>query len=263
MEHSVLFFDIDGTLLSEKTGEIPQSALKALTEAQKNGHLLFINTGRTICSLPAEIRRYSFDGFLCGCGTGIYCHGEELFASSIPRERGRALIEMAEKCKIGAVAEGKDDVYFPERISRFVPLETTRRYFRTRGMGMECPIERDAFIFDKMFIYTDDQSDLARFIQYLGDDMDAMNRGDGTYEVIQKGYSKATACKFVMDRFGFTMDQVYVFGDSSNDMSMFEFAVHAVAMGSHDPVLDPYAEFVTGEVENDGIAAAMKHYKLI
>lgn len=33
--------------------------------------------------------------------------------------------------------------------------------------------------------------------------------------------------------------------------------------GNHDPVLDPYAEFVTKTVEEDGIAFAMEHYGLI
>ena len=32
MKKSVLFFDIDGTLLSEKTGKIPESAVQALQE---------------------------------------------------------------------------------------------------------------------------------------------------------------------------------------------------------------------------------------
>lgn len=52
MEKSVLFFDIDGTLLSEKTKVIPESAMGALDKAKKEGHLLFINTGRTVCSIP-------------------------------------------------------------------------------------------------------------------------------------------------------------------------------------------------------------------
>ncbi len=54
-----------------------------------------------------------------------------------------------------------------------------------------------------------------------------------------------------------------MFGDSSNDLAMFEFADHAVAMGYHDPVLDPHAEYVTAEVEQDGIARALEHYGLI
>ena len=44
MKKAALFFDIDGTILSEKTKEIPKSAIEALLAAQKKGHLLFINT---------------------------------------------------------------------------------------------------------------------------------------------------------------------------------------------------------------------------
>ena len=63
-----LFFDIDGTILSEITKEIPQSTFRALSKAKENGHLLFINTGRTRCTLPIKITEMPFDGFLCGCG---------------------------------------------------------------------------------------------------------------------------------------------------------------------------------------------------
>lgn len=40
-------------------------------------------------------------------------------------------------------------------------------------------------------------------------------------------------------------------------------AGHAIAMGAHDQVLEPYTEFVTKTVEEDGIAYAMKKYGLI
>ena len=38
---------------------------------------------------------------------------------------------------------------------------------------------------------------------------------------------------------------------------------HTVAMKEHDSVLDPYTEYVTDSVMNDGIEKAMKHYQLI
>ena len=55
-----LFFDIDGTILSEVTGKIPESASAALQKAHDLGHLLFINTGRTICCLPPMICQLPF-----------------------------------------------------------------------------------------------------------------------------------------------------------------------------------------------------------
>ena len=43
-----LFFDIDGTLVSFNTHEIPASAIEALEQAKKNGVKIFISTGRPI-----------------------------------------------------------------------------------------------------------------------------------------------------------------------------------------------------------------------
>lgn len=51
MNRAALFFDIDGTVLSEITKEIPASTVDALKRAHDAGHFLFINTGRTYCSV--------------------------------------------------------------------------------------------------------------------------------------------------------------------------------------------------------------------
>ena len=133
MEKSVLFFDIDGTILSEITRTVPDSAVSAIREAQKNGHILFINTGRTISSIPSEVSRIGFDGYLCGCGTYLVYDGELMFSRSIPEQRGRDIIRKMAECDLYGVAEGVEDVYFPERITRFDNLEQSRRYFREKG----------------------------------------------------------------------------------------------------------------------------------
>ena len=41
-----------------------------------------------------------------------------------------------------------------------------------------------------------------------------------------------------------------------NDLSMFQYA-SAGAMGNHAKGLDPFTEYVTAEVEKDGIAQAI------
>ena len=58
-------------------------------------------------------------------------------------------------------------------------------------------------------------------------------------------------------------DEIYAFGDSSNDLDMIKAAGHGVIMGHHDPVLEPYVEYITDTVENDGLYKAMEHYGLI
>ena len=198
MERAILFFDIDGTVLSEVTKEVPQSAIEAMEKARAEGHLLFINTGRTICSIPTEVRKFQFDGYLCGCGTYLTEHDEVLLKSSIEKQRGIELLRKAKECNLGVIAEGKEDCYFPGHISRFDRLESTRRYFASRGIGIEQSLESERFEYDKLFVYVDDKSDFDSFREYLGDDMEALDRGGKAYEVIQKGFSKATACQFIM-----------------------------------------------------------------
>ena len=46
-DKKILFFDIDGTLLTPHPFKVPESTSRALTKAHENGHLLFINTGRS------------------------------------------------------------------------------------------------------------------------------------------------------------------------------------------------------------------------
>lgn len=55
MNRKLLFFDIDGTLLSENG--IPESTRKALAEARKRGCMLFVNTGRTKVSIPLQVKK--------------------------------------------------------------------------------------------------------------------------------------------------------------------------------------------------------------
>ena len=80
-DRKILFFDIDETLLSHRTLEIPESAKKSIKKAKENGHLVFINTGRTISVVNREIKELDFDGYICGCGSYIEVNGEVIYSN--------------------------------------------------------------------------------------------------------------------------------------------------------------------------------------
>ena len=86
-DRKLLFFDIDGTLLSEKTHTVPQSAKEALKKAKENGHLIFINTGRPISTIDQEIHNLNPDGYICGCGTYITYHDQVIYHHQLSKER--------------------------------------------------------------------------------------------------------------------------------------------------------------------------------
>lgn len=73
MNKKVVFLDIDGTFRDPVYG-IPDSAVEAVENARKNGHIVIICTGRTMGLIPDDIDKNAFDGFIAGGGCHIeYC----------------------------------------------------------------------------------------------------------------------------------------------------------------------------------------------
>lgn len=257
-----LFFDIDGTILSEKTNTIPESTKRAIRTARERGHLTFINTGRTRACVPSMVMDVGFDGILCGCGTEIVYHGKSLMHESLSKEFCVQIAKTVKAANVAATLEG-EVFYF------IVPDRPVFDSFRDGGvlnneeMTLIFDWEPEETLFDKFVFWEDEESEAEIIFDLIRDKMDIIDRGNHFYEIVPKGFTKARAIQLVQEMFQIDLEDTYVFGDSSNDLPMFEYSPNAIAMGEHDTVLDPYTSYVTDTVENDGIEKAMKALKLI
>lgn len=70
MNKNILFFDIDGTIYSNKIGYVTNGIFNSIKVAQKNGNLCFINTGRPYKFIP-KVLKDNIDGFVLGNGSQI------------------------------------------------------------------------------------------------------------------------------------------------------------------------------------------------
>lgn len=261
MERQILFFDIDGTLIDEKKDIIPESAKQALKLAKKNGHLLFICSGRCKAIIPEEVLDLGFDGMVCGCGTYIEYEGKELFHHKLSPELQQEMIRDLLECHIDGVLEGKDCSAF--RCDYWMPV--VKNIFVENGSfkaKTQCFWEEE-FSFDKMALWFDESSDMAKFQRKYSAQFEFIKRDPTFYEVVPKGISKASGMRFVCDRLGIDQTNTVAFGDSANDVSMLQCANTSVAMGGGNPILFDMVDHVTSPVMEDGIARAMKHLKLI
>ena len=62
-DRKLLFFDIDGTLLSEKTHTVPQSAKEALKKAKENGKMTYGELAKELENTNPEQIDKVFDAF--------------------------------------------------------------------------------------------------------------------------------------------------------------------------------------------------------
>ena len=96
MDRYALFFDIDGTLVSFKTHEIPASTILALTQAKANGHRVFIATGRPpiiITNLGAI--KHLIDGYVTTNGALCIVGSETVACHAIPADAARSIADDA------------------------------------------------------------------------------------------------------------------------------------------------------------------------
>lgn len=263
-DRKALFFDVDGTLLSEINGTVPDSAARAVSEARKNGHLVFINSGRTYCYIGPVKDLVEADGYLCGCGTFVMVEGEVLYSYRIPHERGLQIKRDILSCGLDAILESSEACYFRRETSRMPVVEQIRGVIGDAGHASAYSWDtQHGYEYDKFCAVADELSDLDRFLKCMEPDIQVIDRGNDFYECVPAGHSKATAIELVLKHYGIPLKDAYVFGDSTNDLAMFKYAKNCVLMGKHDKELEPYATWITKTVEEDGIAYAMKELGLI
>jgi hypothetical protein len=184
MKKHLLFFDIDGTLIDEKTGIVPQSTLNALHEAGERGHLLFLCTGRTKAIWPKDILAIGFDGVVGGCGTHIYYKDREIFHSVLDAGLQRELADDLVRFRIDGVLEGSRYTYF--RDDMWIP-EVIRIHKGNADISDACLKSwNDELEFDKMALWFDETSDMDAFRAKYENRFDFIMRDPAFYEVVPK-----------------------------------------------------------------------------
>lgn len=258
MENKMLiFFDIDGTLLSSPLAGIPESAHIGIQRARENGHICMINTGRTLKLVGPEVTgKTEFDGLALGCGTMIIYRGEILLHETFSEEEACRIIAGLRKYGIDACLEGSgnnfcdsDDRIFTEVFRRFI--------HGFDGLKYES-YEKAPGHFDKFYAYADRREKMDAFRQKFEKCLDFVDRKGGYFEITPKGYSKASAMRFMAEKLGISMEKTVAIGDSSNDIPMLECAGVGIAMGNSTEDVKEFADFITTDVDKDGIWNALE-----
>lgn len=265
-KQTLIFFDIDGTIVTEQDGkhQIPDSTRTAIRRLQQNGHLCFINTGRSLSEVDDDILNLGMDGLVCGCGTYITCHDTVLFEKSIPFALGNRIMQELEHCRLEWLLEGSHTLYYSTR-----PYQTHIGDFQAEHAA--CSVEYQTvapeaaqnLVFDKFCICVDTASNLSHFMDTFSQELSFIDRGNGFYEIVPAGYSKASGMQYLMEHFGIPQEDTIAIGDSTNDLPMLEYAGISIAMGGSNPAVTASADFVTDDILQDGLFNAFQHLGML
>lgn len=251
MNPYIFFLDIDGTLAAR--GEVPEENVLAIKEAQKAGHYVFINTGRSYAHIHKNIRNAApYDGFVCALGTDIRFQGEQIFSHPLSIETLEKITEIFLQIpETFSVFEGEETLYFVDACMEHWPN------LQIEGVKIKSVQDWKAFYpdvriskFDHGTIDGEPLSDLYDVLTpYV----------HPTYaEYGQKGFNKASGMRLVAQKLGVPMERCVAIGDSANDKEMLMDAGIAVVMQNGIEDIKKIATFVTGNAWEAGVSQAIR-----
>lgn len=79
-------------------------------------------------------------------------------------------------------------------------------------------------------------------------------------DIISKGSGKVLGIKKYIKMMNILKEETMAFGDGENDLEMLEFVEYGVALGNGVDELKKIANYVTDDIDDDGVYNAIQHY---
>lgn len=273
-----LFFDIDGTLC-EPGLPVSESVVQVLHQVQKNGHKIFISTGRNLASIQKFVLDIGFDGIIASAGGYVTIGDTVLEDKKMPPSLLAHAIRVFERHGISYMLETAVGTYADKKAlmsawsDNLSKANSELRRMMTQlleGLGM-LPMEDylGQSVYKICFIGRTEESVLAA-VNELGEGFETVVQDNPVPdqpringETMAKGVDKGLAVRQVCNYFGVSVEDSIAFGDSGNDLPMLKAAGTAVVMGNAAPSVKAFADVVCESCAEDGIAHELKRMGLL
>ena len=252
-----VFFDIDGTLLSNTTNQVPDSTREALKKLRQNGILAVVATARHMLDLQRlPVNDMEFDGYIVVNGQ-LICDASHKMYAGYPIDKGEmeVLSQIFERKKIPFVMITDNDIYInyvndtvvktQEEFHDEVP-ETGRYYGENIYQIVAFASEKEKKILDDLL-----------------DECSITSWADTGIDIVPRDGGKTNGIQVFLDQNGIDRSETMAFGDGENDIEMLQYVGIGVAMGNGKESVKEAADYVTDTVDDHGIEKALKHFGLI
>lgn len=252
----LIFFDIDGTLAMGT--DVPASAAAAVAATRAKGNLVWICTGRPLSYAQTHFGGYA-DGFVCSNGRYAVLDGRPVYDHPLTPDQVREIARRLEPVGVGWLFDGVDAGWYGGNPDGFETMSHVQKPgYARRG------VDPDAIRAYTLDVWVPDVSELPRVAEAL-DGIALVNphTPHPSADITVLGVDKGTALAHIAETLGVAREDTYAFGDGVNDLCMLEAAGHGIAMGNAVPALKRAADFVTTDIDRDGVCNGLAHFGLL
>lgn len=254
-----IFFDIDGTLVSFKTHQIPEPTIQAIHKVREKGIKVFIATGRPRLVLD-NLNDLEFDGFITV--NGGYCTTEKgsiIYKNAVPQKDIDTLIEYQKKEPFPCIFVREHDMFL-----NFMneDVETILALLNFPPVPIKSNEEAaSSEIFQLVCFLTQDKEE--SIMPQVLSDCDSARWHPLFTDAIAKGNSKQHGIDEILKHYNIDLSETMAFGDGGNDISMLKHVATSIAMGNAEDRVKAVSDYVTDSVDDEGIPNALRHFGVI
>ncbi|MFF7335655.1 HAD family hydrolase [Streptomyces sp. NPDC090306] len=263
--YALIATDLDGTLL-RGDDTVSERSLAALARAAAAGARHLVVTGRPAPRVRPLLHGLGGPGGSGGAGLAVCAQGAQLYdvgsdrllwSVTLDRELAETALGKIE-AEVGQVyaavdQDGVDGLTLIEPgYAMPHPTLPAVRVGRRDDLW-RAPISK--VLLRRPGLPDDDLAAAARAV--VGSLATVTMSGPGMVELQPCGITKATGLSLAAGHLGLRAEQAVAFGDMPNDVPMFGWAAHGVAMANAHPELKAVADEITTSNEDDGIAVVL------
>lgn len=256
-EIKAVFFDVDGTLLSHRSNKVPDSTRRALEKLRERGIQSVVATGRYMEEYEKlPVNDIQFDGYLTLNGQLLHDQSRKVYAGT-PIDGGEmeVLASIFRAKRIPFVLIGEDHRYI-----NYVNSTVVRTQSETKGLVPEIGEYSGEKIFQILAFVPETQK---KILDSLLDECVITSWNATGIDIIPKNGGKQNGIKKYIKEHGLDRSNIMAFGDGENDIDMLLYAGIGVAMGNASDLVKSNADYVTADIDDDGIEKALIHFGII
>lgn len=276
----IIFLDVDGTLVDYEN-KIPESAIIAIQQARKNGHFVYMCTGRSRAEIQPELWAIGLDGLIGGNGSYLEHQGQVLLHQSLSAVDSHAIVDWLEERGLEFYLESNSGLFASRGfVEKAKPVLQT--YMLRKGQIAE-EIE-DLEVTEVLHglvlngdLYRDDVNKISFILDTYQDHLDSKmafahlkagtwgGRGETALfgDLGVSNITKDYAIDLLLKHLNMSKEATIAFGDAKVDIPMLEYCAIGVAMGNGGPEILAMADLVTDDVNQDGLYKAFDKLGLL
>lgn len=251
--------DLDGTLL--KSDKSLDDNIKDVISGQD--YKFTIASGRSMVLVKKFISELNIDlPYITNNGAEIYQNDACVKQYSIPDDEVRFILNLVQKFDLECHANAENCIYTMGKIDLILP-------FRKRFEGV-LPIVDNASVnavcantINKIMCIDKDLNKVQEFANKINLYCEHVHceRAEGNaFVMVNRQASKGLALKNLLKLLHISSEEVVVFGDNYNDVSMFEAAKYSVCMENADNDVKDKATFICSSNDMNGVSDFIQKY---